>query len=160
MSPTQQPDLVKAAKAKLEELGRQAAAIEKERAELEAFIATAAKLQSDVHSAVCALARSEAPTPTAELIKRARAIIEAVGGPVPLADLHKALLREGAVIGGKDQRSNLSAKLSGASGLKSIPGKGWVIETEKGPAASTAEPYLNGGPTSSDLARGLQIATT
>lgn len=143
-------DVVQVARDRLAELDRLQEAQDAERTKLKGFLAVADQLQGahhEVSAAVEELARAEAkskPTPVAEIKKRAAAILASMDRPMPLSDLHVALVRTGVVVGGKNPRSNLSAKLSGAVELETIPGKGWVVRKDKGPAAGTAEPYLNG----------------
>lgn len=143
-------DVVQIARDRLAELDRLQEAQDAERSKLREFLTMADQLQGAHHEmsvAVEQLARAEArskPTPVSEIRKRAAAILEAVDRPMPLAELHNRLTRTGVVVGGKNPRSNLSAKLSGAEELQTIPGQGWVARKDKDPAAETARPYQNG----------------
>jgi hypothetical protein len=142
-------DVVQAAVKELADLDAKQAQIDARRAKLHEFLAMAEQLgapapSTEVGSAVAQLAAAQSPTPVAEIRKRAAAILASVGRPMPLSELHNALLRAGVVIGGKDPRSNLSAKLNGAKEIKCIRGKGWVAQNDQGPAGGTARPYRNG----------------
>src|SRR5262245_60000632 len=140
-------DVVQAAMQELADLDAKQAQIDARRAKLHEFLVVAEQLGapplSEIGSAVAQLA-VQPPTPVAEIRKRAVAILSSVDRPMQLAELHTALIRAGVVVGGRDPRSNLSAKLNGAKGLKSIRGKGWVAQDDQGPAAGTAEPHVNG----------------
>lgn len=143
-------DVVQVAIDRLSELDGMQSELDAERAKLLDFLAMAEKLgadQSGVADAVAKLAISIPGPPTAigEIRKRAAAIIGALNKPVPLGELYNALVRSGVVVGGKDPRSNLSAKLGGATDLVSLPGKGWVLRKNQGLATEeAARPYQNG----------------
>ena len=149
---TKRVDVVQAAKDRIAEIDALQAQQDAERAKLNDFLAMAEKLalgENEVASAVAELASATISgpartTPVREIKARAAAIISAVGRPMPLGDLYQSLVRAGVKVGGKDPRSNLSAKLSGLDGFESIPGKGWIVRNEEGLAADPARPHQNG----------------
>jgi hypothetical protein len=122
----------------IQEAKKRLAAIEAGALEFRLFLADAEKFgatQVPMDTAVAALARAinpPAPTHVSEIRNRAKAIISAVGRPVPLGELYSCLIRSGVVIGGKDPRSNLSAKLNGDPELASLPRQGWWLRNEDG----------------------------
>jgi hypothetical protein len=139
-------------------------ALNAERQELELFIRVHRRLSgepayrpaapeemtgAEMAAAVKATARRSiagVSTPIAEVLDAARDIIREGGRPVQLHDLYRALLARGVVIGGKNPRNNLCAKLASAPDLKTRAGVGWHFKKEKGSANGlSAEPsHLNG----------------
>jgi hypothetical protein len=141
---------------------------------LENFIAKYRELQSGVSAppacdegpvakpATVAAANCK-PWPTDKILLEVGAVLKAQG-PMQLKSLHQALTARGVIIGGKEPRNNLCAKLSAnGSGFESSKSHGWWFEglplpsevaryqlppyseNEKGPEALGLEPsHMNG----------------
>ncbi len=57
-------------------------------------------------------------------VREAEEIIRAAGKPVPLKELHDAIIQKGVKLGGERPQNTLSAYLSGSENVESIR-KGW-----------------------------------
>jgi hypothetical protein len=115
-------------------------AIELERRELEAFIATYRKLEGPAsipQSMSCAATTDLAspkegrrPSSTREIVDAAMETLAAHKSPMKLRELYQALVAKGIVITGKVPRNNLGAKLSADTRLQSVKGLGWWFSGE------------------------------
>jgi len=114
--------------------------ISKERRELEDFIATYRKLsgvQVKTPEPVSSVLGSPRKPATSEaIVEAALEILATKGEPMKLGALYDALTAKGIVIGGKEPRNNLGAKLSADRRLETHRGLGWWFAGEPiGPKA-------------------------
>lgn len=89
-------------------------------------------IQSPVVAKQAESAQQTKPTPVADILQAAREILRAKGKPMLVGDLYDALAAKGVVIGGKNPRNNLGAKLAGAADLKTRRGVGWFFKKGNG----------------------------
>lgn len=105
-----------------------------ERRKLEDFIATYRELVGvkpqapEIPATILGTARKSATAD--ELVIATLALISARDAPIKLGDVYAALTARGFVIGGKEPRNNLGAKLSADSRLRSVQGHGWWFKNE------------------------------
>ena len=140
----------------------QLAALDKERDELLAFIASKpmyerffaeAASQPATTAAPCLSARS--PKTSKEIVDAAIEIIRTKNRPVVLGDLYRGLVLAGVEIGGKDPRNNLSAKLYADDRVKTLPGLGWWIVNEQLPLSVRLDQFTNEEGPDTDVSRPL-----
>lgn len=105
-----------------------------ERRKLEDFIATyrdLAGVQPQTPESVPkVLGTAKKPASAEELVSASLALISEKDEPIRLGDIYTALTAKGYVIGGKEPRNNLGAKLSADHRLKSVQGHGWWFRDE------------------------------
>lgn len=121
--------------------------ISKERRELEDFIATYRKLAGVQIKAPepvsSALGSPRKPASSAAIVEIAMEVLAAKREPMKLGALYDAICAKGVVIGGKEPRNNLGAKLSADRRLKTYPGIGWWFADEAIPGIDAASSFQN-----------------
>lgn len=119
--------------------------ISKERRELEDFIATYRKLagvQIKPQEPVSAtLGSPRKPASSASIVEAAMEVLATKREPMKLGALYEALCANGFVIGGKEPRNNLGAKLSADRRLQTYPGIGWWFADECIPGIDAASSF-------------------
>lgn len=125
---------------------RRLAALQDEKRELEAFIATYQKLataspQAPEYTIVSKVTLVTGAPPrgsvTNTLVSAAMEIIADAKRAMKLGDIYTAILARGIIVGGKNPRNNLGAKLSADPRLKTIPGMGWWFASDPPPSGSS-----------------------
>lgn len=105
-----------------------------ERRKLEDFIATyrdLAGVQPQAQETLpSSLGTARKPATAEELVSASLALISERDSPIRLGDIYAALTAKGYVIGGKEPRNNLGAKLSADHRLRSVQGHGWWFRNE------------------------------
>lgn len=105
-----------------------------ERRKLEDFISTYRNLAGVQPQApqplAPALGTAKKPASADELANATLALISERGTPIRLGDAYSVLTARGYVIGGKEPRNNLGAKLSADKRLRSVQGHGWWFANE------------------------------